>query len=336
MKRNKRQPQKRQAPLGSVSRSEGRTLTSYTVGALPILDRIIRRARIEEFLREFMREDDRCTIAPSRTVIVLLKNYLTSREPIYGVSDWARKHAPEQLDLCEQEVQSLNDDRVGRCLDRLFEADQPSMVLAATVHVVKEFGISLDELHNDSTTVTFSGEYKDASTPLEVFGKLTRVITWGHNKDHRPDLKQLLYTLTVTRDGAVPVNFNVGNGNLTDDQTHRDTWDLMCVLIDDVNFLYVADSKLATKENMAHIDGRGGRFVTILPRTRKEDKEFRERLARDEVVWMPLCLRTTSDGQHEDQVSITADEEVTDRLEGQLSSLLRSELNVFLILDLEG
>jgi hypothetical protein len=34
---------------------------------------------------------------------------------------------------------------------------------------------------------------------------MIHAITWGHNKDHRPDLKQLLFTLTVSSDGAVPV-----------------------------------------------------------------------------------------------------------------------------------
>jgi len=311
MKRKKSKSTSHPAQLGSVSRGAGKTLTSYTVGALPILDRIIRRARIEEFLGEYLREDTRCTIAPSRGVVVLLKNYLTSRQPIYGVSGWARQHAPEQLQLSKEQIASLNDDRVGRNLDRLFEADHTSLVLATLTHVIKEFDVSLDELHNDATTVTFSGEYDDAAERMHPFGKMTRIITWGHNKDHRPDLKQLLYTLTVTRDGAVPVNFDVGDGNLTDDQTHRDSWDLMCQLAGTADFLYVADSKLATEKNMAHIHARDGRFLTILPRTRSENKAFRSRVADGEIVWKALCTRSTSDGCHEDEVSLSDPEAVT-------------------------
>jgi transposase len=44
------------------------------------------------------------------------------------------------------------------------------------------------------------------------------------------------------------------------------------------DFVYVADSKLCTKENLEHVAGHGGRFVTILPRTRKEDTAFRHQL----------------------------------------------------------
>lgn len=201
MKRKKKRTD-RHVQVGSVSRSGRQTLKSYRICALPILNRIIARSGIEKFLGQYVREDDRCTIPPSVGTVVLLKNFLTSRQPIYGVGEWACCHAPEQLGLSEEEVRSLNDDRVGRCLDRLFEADRRSLLLATITHVIKEFGVSLDELHNDSTTITFSGEYKEASERLEVFGKPTRLITWGHNKDHRPDLKQLLYTLTVTEDGS--------------------------------------------------------------------------------------------------------------------------------------
>jgi transposase len=74
-------------------------------------------------------------------------------------------------------------------------------------------------------------------------------ITWGYNKDHRPDLKQLLYILTVSRDGAIPLYFQVASGNVVDDKTHIATWDLLCRLVGRPNFLYVADCKLASTEN---------------------------------------------------------------------------------------
>jgi transposase len=74
-----------------------------------------------------------------------------------------------------------------------------------------------------------------------------------YNKDHRPDLKQLLFILTVARDGCIPVHFQVASGNVVDDRTHRATWDLLCRLTGRRDFLYVADCKLATAENMAHI-----------------------------------------------------------------------------------
>jgi transposase len=104
-------------------------------------------------------------------------------------------------------------------------------------------------------------------------GKATVVPTRGHSKDHRPDLKLLLFILTVIGDGAVPVAHCVSHVNTEDSITHVATWDSLCALFDTKGFLYAADSKLATRENMDHIASRGGGggFVSVLPRTRKGD-----------------------------------------------------------------
>ena len=138
-------------------------------------------------------------------------------------------------------------------------------------HVVQDFQVSLDELHNDSTTISFYGAYDNASQEEPRGTEQRLAVLFGHSKDRRPDLKQLLYILTVTEDGGVPVYFTSASGNVTDDTTHRETWDLLRQLVGRPDFLYVADCKLATRENLQYIHNQGGRFVTILPRTRRED-----------------------------------------------------------------
>jgi transposase len=299
-------PRAKTAPRpGEVARTKGRTLNSYRLGALPILDRILKQMRLEWFLRSFLPPADRrCRIAPAVGITLLLKNVLLSREPLYGVGEWAARHAPEALGFTENQLTSLNDDRVGRCLDRLFQSDITSMVLALATHVVQEFQVDLDELHNDSTTITFHGAYADA-TQEEKRGERTRMaITWGYNKDHRPDLKQLLYILTVSRDGAIPLYFQVASGNVADDQTHRATWDLLCRLVGRPDFLYVADCKLATSENMAHIRQHHGRFLTVLPRTRKEDRTFRDSLSSGLVQWRHIHDKRNDTGEIVDRYSV--------------------------------
>jgi len=309
--KKKREPQSARRQPGNVSRTGDQTLTTYRVGALPILNRIIARAKIEEFLREYLEEDKRCTISPSIGVVVLLKNYLVSREPVYGVPGWAQQQVPKLLGLSPRQVASLNDDRVGRCLDGLFDADRTSLLYSILSHVVKEFGVDLDELHNDSTTITFFGAYENASKESTRRGKKTSAITLGHNKDHRPDLKQLLFILTATADGAVPVQFNVGNGNLNDEKTHITTWELVAKLRGTVDFMYVADSKLATKENMAYIASRGGRFISVLPRTRAEDKAFRELQHEGRIEWGEIYSKRAESGEVVDVYSVATETSAT-------------------------
>ena len=274
-----------------------------TVGCLPLVNEILARMRLREFLEAYLPHPAREPDVPYSTGIELLvRNILCSREPVYGVGDWAEDFAPDVLGLRAKEVPLLNDDRVGRCLDKLFLSDTSSLTLAVTERVVKEFEVELDELHNDSTTVTFHGRYEEAFAGARVQGKETRAITWGHNKDHRPDLKQLLFILTASRDGGVPLYFTAADGNLTDDQTHRRTWDLLCQVAGRSDFLYVADSKLATQANMEHLDRKGGRFVTILPRTRKEDRLFRERVHQQGVKWKAILERKNKNGDVTEQV----------------------------------
>jgi transposase len=291
---------------GTIAHAKGRSLHSCRLGALPILQRLLQRMRLEEFLRSYLpRADRRCRIDPAIGVTLLLKNVLLAREPLYGVGEWAARYVPQVLGFDHAQLPSLNDDRIGRCLDRLFQCDVSSLVLTLVTHVVREFNVDLDELHNDSTTITFSGAYADAAAE-EKRGQRTRMaITWGYNKDHRPDLKQLLYILTVARDGAVPLYFQVQSGNVVDDQTHRATWDLLCRLTGRRDFLYVADCKLATRENMAYIHQRQGRFLTVLPRTRSEDRGFRDLLMRGQVQWRALHDKRDDKGRIVDQYSVS-------------------------------
>ncbi len=306
-------PERTQRPCaGMVARADGRTLASRQVAALPILDHVLEKLRLAEFLHEHLPgEDQRTRIATANTLLVLLKNILLAREPLYGVGAWARRYVPELLGLAPEQVTALNDDRAGRSLDHLFDAAIPTLTLRVAQHLVRVFGVSLDELHNDSTTITFHGDYEHADEERSLRGQLCQAITWGHNKDHRPDLKQLLYVLTVTRDGAVPVQFRVESGNTTDDSTHRETWDFLCQLTGRRDFLYVADCKLVTTENMAHLHQNGGRFVSVLPRTRREDATFRTRMRQGQAHWRHLHDKVDDRGEVLDRFLIHESEQAS-------------------------
>lgn len=272
--------------VGELSHSQDRSLESYRVGSLPIIQMILDRLQLGESLRSHLPKEDRRTKIPTDvSLIILLKNFLISREPLYGIGEWAGKYAPELLSIQACQISHLNDDRVGRALDRLFDSDCSSLALEVAGRAVEEFAVELEELHNDSTTVTFHGDYETAERESVLRGSKRLAITFGHNKDHRPDLKQLLYILTISKDGGVPVYFQVDNGNVSDDKTHRSTWDLLRRLTGVNDFLYVADCKLATSENMSYIHNNGGRFLTVLPRTRHEDRIFRSNLMSGKINW---------------------------------------------------
>ena len=302
------------AQRGIRARAGGQTLRTHTIGALPIVNQVLERMQLEHFFQRHLPPDSRKIAVPtSRCLLLLLRNILLSRSPIYGLGEWAERFAPELLGLGKGDLDHLNDDRVGRALDRLFQADVPELVLDIVRHVVQEFDISLEELHNDSTTVSFYGAYEDASAEQKRGLRTRLAVTFGHSKAHRPDLKQLLYILTVTDDGGVPLYFTSKSGNVTDDTTHRGTWDLLRQLVGSADFLYVADCKLASRENLQYIHNQGGRFVTILPRTRGEDTEFRQQLLNhlDAVKWEHLYDVTNDEGEIIDRLRVCTPDQVS-------------------------
>ena len=83
------------------------------------------------------------------------------------------------------------------------------------------------------------------------------------------------------------------------------TWDLLCRLTGRRDFLYVADCKLASTENMAHIHQHQGRFLTVLPRTRSEDRVFRDLLSSGQVQWRHIHDKRNDDGEIVDQYSVS-------------------------------
>lgn len=264
-------------------------LDSKYIGILPIVNHFLGRLRFEELLDRYLPPPvEQSKIDPTMALGVLLRNIIILRTPLYSIGEWAEQMVPQLLGLAASQVNLINDDRIGRALDRLFEADRSVMLTELVVHMVGEFEIELEQFHNDSTTLTLHGDYLKADGHMER-GKRTLVAASGHNKDHRPDLKQLLWILTVSEDGAVPVHFKVADGNTQDITTHIDTWEVLFRLVGGPQFLYVADSKLCSRESLNHIHQCGGRFITVLPQSRKEDSLFRQWLLTHSPHWQEIA-----------------------------------------------
>ena len=260
-------------------------LVSHRLGALPLINHFLDRIGLDGLLERWLPAPDRrFRLVPAVAIRLVVVNLLVGRSPLYGLGEWAAPYAPGLLGLPGGDTGWLNDDRVGRALSTLFDADRASLLTELIVGVVAEFGIDTSEMHNDSTTVSAHGQYQTADGGPRR-GKPTAAVTFGHSKDHRPDLKQLVWILTVSNDGAVPMAYRLADGNTSDDPTHIPTWDALVAVLGRRDFLYVADSKLCSGAAMRHIDGNRGRFVTVLPRSRGEDKWFRDWIQTNQPQW---------------------------------------------------
>lgn len=264
------------------------------------MNHFLRRLRIEEIFGRIPTSGRRQKESDACVLMFLLRNLILSREPLYGLSQWAERFEGHLLGL-PRGTSDLNDDRVGRVLDRLFDADRGALLTRCVLTMIREFSLALKEFHNDSTSIPLYGRYREA-TGRRVRGKATLVAENGHSKDHRPDLKQLLWVLTVSEDGAVPVHFKVTDGSCEDSTTHLETWQALRDLCGSAQFLYVADSKLCTRENLRAIEEAQGLFLTVLPRTRAEDAAFRDHLQTHTPAWHVVRQGDPASGTGEETI----------------------------------
>lgn len=246
---------------------------------LPIVSAYVKKIGIvEEIDRLCNMESD---VRPGHVVSLMIMDTLSGRSPLYRLEKFAAGIDTELL-LGEQvEPSKFNDDAVGRVLDRIADVGPGFFLTAICLNVVKLYDLDLSHVHHDTTSHTFYGAYDLYPDPDHSH---SLVITLGHNKDHRPDLKQLVHSLLCV-DHGIPIRSKLENGNASD-KTINTT--LIGEIVDRMrqlgasNFLYVADSTLITPTNLRLMNDpeKGFRFVSRLPESYNECKDAIERAVK--------------------------------------------------------
>jgi transposase len=254
----------------------------YFIGAHPIIQIFIERLKVREIIGAYIRQDMRLQVPIEQTLNALIHNILTSPKPMYEIADWLAPIDESILGIDDPAL--IQDDRVGKSLESFYHGKHKDVFFRLALRAIKEFNLDCGRVHQDTTTITFSGKY--AGWTAREF------MTYGKNKDHRPDLKQLVLGLSVTGDGAVPLVHKIYDGNQTDDRLHVENHQRVRKVLGRSDFIYVADCKLATDENLSKIALCNGLFISVMPRTWAADGQFRDRLRHgDKVKWTLLLTR---------------------------------------------
>jgi transposase len=213
----------------------------------------------------------------AQSLCILIANIICDNRPLYKVQEWLHQYSDG---LIEEPVDSslFNDDRLARALSASFRSDRHSQMTEISGNAISAHHLLTDQIHNDSTSVTFIGKY-DTPDPEAV--KLKH----GHNKDFRPDCKQVVFGLNITADGNVPISFQLFDGNTTDDTTHIPNWNGLRALLEKEDFIYIGDCELNSNKNLTVIAGNGGLFITIVPKNHTVYKRFIKHLKQNDVPW---------------------------------------------------
>ena len=164
-------------------------LSQADVGYLPIVAAFVKKIGVaEEVDRLCAMESD---VSPGLVASAMILDTLSGRSPLYRFERFVSELDTELLLGEEVTAEKFNDDALGRVLSRLCEVGTGRIFTAIIVRVVKLFELDTSHVHHDTTSHTVYGDYElyddpDHGQPF--------VITYGFNKYHRPDLKQIVHS----------------------------------------------------------------------------------------------------------------------------------------------
>jgi transposase len=224
------------------------------VGALPVITHYLERLRVADHINELVPwEGD----VPLGTLVeVLIINRLLCPKAMFRLDHWAQTAAVS--DYFDLEPGQLNDDRLGRALERLTDHTdqiQAALVLAA----IKEFDLDVTQIHYDITGVELFGAYEIGSS--EGQAPPEPLPAYGRTKSGRKNVKQVQLGLNVTGDGGVPVAHRALDGNAAEATTHLDNLRRLKEILPKGKLLYISDTKLDTPENLLAVAASRGDFL---------------------------------------------------------------------------
>ncbi|MBD2181897.1 IS1634 family transposase [Planktothrix sp. FACHB-1355] len=233
---------------------------------LGIVAGIIDAIGLVETINELIGEEKAEKVSPGHTVKAMILNGLgfVSR-PLYMFPQFFETIACEHLIGAGVKPEYLNDDKLGRVMDKLFIKGLDGIFLNIALNAIKKFNVSLLSSHLDSSSMHVHGEY-NTSLPEVVFARQQAVntqeseelgvkspkeirLTYGYSRDHRPDLKQFIIELICSGDGDIPIFLKLASGNQADSSCFGQ------IAVDyrnqiEVDSLIVADCALYTESNL--------------------------------------------------------------------------------------
>jgi transposase len=199
-------------------------------------------------------------VTTGECVEAMVLSILTGEHALYNVSDVLSKYDTSIIFQKEIDPNWFHDNRLGNSLDDLKKAGLDSSYSAIISKAIVKHSLGLSHLHFDTTSLSFYGEYKtDEENPL---------VTYGYSKKHRPDLKQVLFGMTVTQDGNIPITGRITAGNTSDSTENRfNITSLRNIIPDLSNTILAADSKFFGGPTIELAYQNSLSFVTLVPKT---------------------------------------------------------------------
>lgn len=217
---------------------------SRPLGAVWLLDRLWHQLGVREALAEVL-GGRRFRTEVERVLFALVANRAIAPASKLAAAEWASR------DVAIGGLDATDDDQAYRAMDLLVEADAEAKVQEAVFFASADLlNLEVDLLFFDTTSTYFERDEEEQD------GGLRR---YGHSKDHRPDLPQIVIGLAVTREG-IPVRVWTWPGNTSDAAILPEVkddlrgWRLGRVVT-------VVDRGFSSEANLAYLTRAGGHWI---------------------------------------------------------------------------
>ena len=250
----------------SVVKLKPQEIEIQNIDHLGIVAGIIDSIGIVEIINELIGIEKDEKVNAGQVVKAMIINGLGFvSKPLYMFPKYFETIACEHLIGAGVKPEYLNDDKLGRVMDKLFIKGLDTIFFIIAVKAAKKFGVSLSTSHLDSSSMHVHGQY-NTSLPEVIFenqkvgdnqeleelavkSPKEITITYGYSRDHRPDLKQFIIEMICSGDGDIPIFLKLASGNQTDSSCFGQ------IAVEyqkqlEVNSLIVADSALYTESNL--------------------------------------------------------------------------------------
>jgi len=215
------------------------------VGSTWLLDGLWHRLDVGAAVRAAT-DARRFTTNMERVLFALVANRAVAPMSKLSAAEW----------VCEDAViaglSMMDEDQAYRAMDLLVDADTHARVQESVFFAVANLlNLEVDLLFFDTTSTYFErDEEEDGADAFRRF---------GHSKDHRPDLPQIVIGLAVTKEG-IPVRCWCWPGNSNDQQVLAEVkddmrdWKLGRVIT-------VVDRGFSSADNLAYLRRAGGHYI---------------------------------------------------------------------------
>jgi transposase len=240
--------------------------TIAPVAHLPLILGMLRKLQVASIVDGLLSPHPDNVISCGRGVEALLLAILDGQHALYKVGQRLQERGMLHLLQPALAAKSLNDYRLGQILDALFQANLNRIFSALALKALEVYTIPTPWIHHDTTTIALYGAYERGEEAKEREGPVPPRPAYGHSKDGREDLKQVLLSLGVSGDGGLPLRMGVRDGN-TSDSTEAPLAIEECLELGLEGVMgIVADSKAYNRRTLGLCLERQVGLVTLVPR----------------------------------------------------------------------